>query len=64
MTNRYDTITITLDEPYREDDLEPFLTTLAQHEWVNGVEPGRVDNPALMKARRELGEELWEVLND
>ena len=64
MTARYDTITITLDEPYREDDLEPFLATLHQHEWVNGVKPGRVENHALMKARRELRDELWDVLFD
>ena len=64
MTDRHDTITITLDEPYREDDLEPLLTTLRQHQWVSGVEAGRVESHALAKSRHELRNELWDVLFD
>ena len=63
MTNRYDTLTVTFEEPIREDDLETWLDAIRLMDKVDMVEPGRIDGLAKEKAKRELRDELLELLS-
>jgi hypothetical protein len=62
MTNRYDTLTVILEEPIREDDLENWIKAITLMDKVISVETGRVDDIALKKAQRELKDELLDII--
>lgn len=65
MTDRYHTLTVVLDKEIREDDAEGLIQAIG---WMRGVlsVTGKVadldSHMAVERARRELGEKLWEIL--
>ena len=66
MTDRYNTLTVVLERDMRDDDAEALLSAIRQLRGVLSVSGG-VANPttyaAEERARRELGEKLWQVLH-
>lgn len=62
MTSRYDALTVTFEEPIREDDLQAWITAISLMDKVESVEPGRIDRIAKHKAKQELIEELFRVV--
>ena len=63
MTSRYDTLTVTFEEPIREDDLQVWIDAIRLMDKVESVEPGRVDDLAKHKAKRELRQELFGLVD-
>lgn len=65
MTDRYNTLTVVLEKDMRDDDAEVLLVAIRQLRGVLSV-TGNVADPAAYtaeeRARRELGEKLWQVL--
>lgn len=65
MTDRYDTFTVVLERPTRDDDAEPILTAIRMIRGVMQVVPhvaGHESYAAEERARRELGTKLLSVL--
>ena len=63
MTSRYEAITVTFEEPIREDDLQVWIDAIRLMDKVQAVEPGRVDRIEKLKAKRELRQELFKVVD-
>lgn len=63
MTSRYNTLTVTFEEPIREDHLQAWVDAIRLMDKVESVEPGRVEELAKHKAKRELQRELFELLD-
>lgn len=61
MSDRYDTITVTLEEPLREEYVERLCQSIRLLDGVVGVEPGRVESMALHTARMQLRHEAFEA---
>lgn len=65
MTDRYNYLTVVLEQDIRSDDAEPLIQAISMLRGVVKVEP-HVANPdnymAEERARRELGEKLWAIL--
>ena len=65
MTDRYHTLTVVLDKDMRDDDAEGLIQAIG---WMRGVLKctGKVadldSHMAEERARRELGQNLWEIL--
>lgn len=65
MTDRFFALTVLLDQDIREDDAEPIIAAIQMIKHVQKVEPHITDAgnwAAEERARRELGQKLWEVL--
>ena len=69
MTDRIRTLTVVLDQDYRDDDAEPILEAIRMVKCVAGVEP-HVSTPGAQmereiakdELRREIGEKIHELL--
>lgn len=65
MTDRYNALTVVLEQDIRSDDAEALIEAITCLRGVLKVTP-RVANPdehiAEMRVRQELGEKLWQVL--
>lgn len=64
MTSRYQSLTVTFDEPIREDDLETWIRAIYLLDKVVDVEPESIDNLAKHQAKRELRKELQDLLSE
>jgi len=62
MTSRYDTLTVTFKEPIREDDLENWIQAIYLMDKVESVEKDAVNDLEKHKAKRELQDDLWDML--
>lgn len=65
MTDRYNTLTVVLEKDIRDDDAEALLTAIRQLRGVLSVNGNVADLTAYMaeeRAKRELGDKLWQVL--
>ena len=65
MTDRYNTLTVVLEKDIRDDDAEALLTAIRQLRGVLSVSGNVADLTAYMaeeRAKRELGDKLWQVL--
>lgn len=65
MTDRYNAITVHLATDIRDDDAEAILTAIRMVKGVAKVEPLVADVSAAIgeeRARRQLVDQLWEVL--
>lgn len=65
MTDKYFALTVLLDQNIREDDAQPIIHAIQMIKHVQKVEPHVSDVDiwaATERARRELGQKLWEVL--
>ena len=65
MTDRYNTLTVVLEKDMRDDDAEALLAAIRQLRGVLGVSGNVADASAYMaeeRAKRELGDKLWQVL--
>lgn len=65
MTDRYHSLTVVLEKDIRDDDAESLLTAIKMIKGVMSVEPFISDVESHMaetRARRELGNKIWEVL--
>lgn len=65
MTDRYNTLTVVLEMDIREDDAEALLAAIRQLRGVLSVSGNVADPTTYMaeeRAKRELGEKLWQVL--
>lgn len=63
MTTRYDTLTVVFEESIREDDLQTWIDAITLMDKVQSVEPGTVNRIAKIKAKRELRDELRDVID-
>lgn len=65
MADRFHRLTVVLEDDIRSDDAEALLAAIRQLRGVLTVR-GNVPNPdfftAETRAKREIGEKLWEVL--
>lgn len=61
MSNRYDTITVTLEEPLNEEYVEELTRSIELLDGVVDAEPGRVSNMELHTARQQLKEDAYEA---
>lgn len=65
MTDRYNTLTVVLERDIRKDDAEALISAIQQLRGVLRV-AGNIADPAAYiaeeRAKREIGEKLWEVL--
>ena len=67
MTDRYHTLTVVLERDTRTDDAEALIAAIGQMRGVLKVSGVVADPAAYMakeRARRELGEKLWAVLEE
>ena len=65
MTDRHETITVTLDKRYRIDDLErTLLPAIAQFEMVAGVEAGNVDRIEKHTVKQQLEADIQQAIRD
>lgn len=65
MTDRYFALTVLLTKDTRSDDAEPIIEAIKMIKGVHTVEPHISDMDtwaAETRAKRELGQKLWEVL--
>lgn len=65
MSNRINTITVVLEKETREDDCERILEAIRMVRGVLSVEADVADSTdfmAIERARRELGQKMWEIL--
>ncbi len=65
MTDRYHSLTVVLEKDFRDDDAESILNAIEMIKGVLSVKPHISDcdsNMAEDRARRELGQKLWEIL--
>lgn len=65
MSDRINTLTIVLDQPYRDDDVEQIVNAIRMIKGVASVTANvqnMTDHVAYDNARRDLGNKLWEVL--
>lgn len=65
MTDRYNTLTVVLEKDMRDDGAEVLLAAIRQLRGVLSVSGNVADPAAYMaeeRAKRELGEKLWQVL--
>ena len=65
MTDRYNTLTVVLEKDMRDDDAEVLIAAIRQLRGILSVR-GNVADPsdymAQERAKRELGDKLWQVL--
>lgn len=65
MTDRFHSLTVVLEKDIRSDDAEGLIQAIRHMRGVLSV-TGRVSDPdshmAEERARRELGQKLWEIL--
>lgn len=68
MTDRYETLTVTLEDPIRSDDIEPLLHAIRLLDGVAGVEPGSEGQGEIHHAKQQLKHEIrqrgWSILDD
>ena len=65
MTDRYNSLVVTLEKPMRSDDAEFLINAIRMLKGVLKVKPGTdtsADYHAEQRVRHELGVKLWEVL--
>ncbi len=65
MTDRYHSLTVILEKDMRDDDAERMIEAIQMIKGVLDVKPVISDPTSWMaeeRARRELGEKLWNVL--
>lgn len=65
MADRYNTLTVVLEKDIRDDDAEALLSVIRQLRGVLSVSGNVADLTAHMaeeRAKRELGDKLWQVL--
>jgi hypothetical protein len=63
MTDRHETITVTLDKRYRIDDLErTLIPAIEQFEMVAGVEPGSVNQLEKHTVKMQLEGDLHRAI--
>lgn len=65
MTDRYNTLTVVLEKDVRDDDAETLLAAIRQLRGVLSASGNVTDPAAYMaeeRAKRELGDKLWQVL--
>lgn len=65
MSDRINALTVVLERDFRDDDCESILNAIRSIKGVASVEPNIVDSSdyvALQRARFELREKLWGVL--
>jgi len=66
MTDRFNSLTVVLENDIRDDDAEAILSAIRQIRGVLSVSGNVSDvstHVAQERARHELGERLWEVLH-
>jgi hypothetical protein len=67
MSDRYNCLTVVLEKDLKDEDAEPLIEAIKQFRGVLSVTPNVSDFPAHMaeeRARNELREKLWRVLNE
>lgn len=65
MTNRINRLTVVLETDVRDDDIQALVAAVGQFRGVASVDLNVADpasHTALMRARYELREKLWEAL--
>jgi len=65
MTDRFYALTVLLEKDIRSDDAEPLIEAIKMIKCVQDVKPHISDAETWMaeeRARRELGEKIWNVL--
>lgn len=65
MTDRYNALTVVLDQDIRDDDAEKLMQAILQLRGVISVDGNVVnigDYTAFQRARSDLAQKLWEVL--
>jgi len=62
--SRHDVITVTLEEPLNEEYVEKVCDGIEMFDAVTGADPGRTNNMELVQAKRQLRQEMWEVLKE
>jgi hypothetical protein len=65
MTDRFNTLTVTLEKDIRSDDAEALLSAIRQLRGVLSVAGNVADielHMAQERARHDLGQKLWQVL--
>lgn len=65
MTDRYNALTVVLEKDIRDDDAEALLDAIRQLRGVLSVSGNVTDltaHTAEERAKRELGDKLWQVL--
>lgn len=67
MTDRYNAFIVVLEKEIREDDAEKTIDAIKQIKGVSTVTghvSSMIDAIAATKAKRELSDKLWKVLED
>lgn len=65
MTDRYNALTVVLESNMRDDDADKLLTAIRQMRGVLEVRGNVADSDSYVaeqRAKRELGDKLWQVL--
>jgi hypothetical protein len=66
MSDRYNSLIVYLEKDLKDEDAEPLIEAIKQFRGVLGVQPNVSDmltHLAEERARRELIDKLWKVLN-
>lgn len=61
---RYDTITVTLEEPYNDEYVENLCHAIQLMDGVTHAEPGRVNKMALHTAKMQLQEDAFDAVRE
>jgi hypothetical protein len=67
MSDRYNYLTVILEQDLKDEDAEPLIEAIKQFRGVLSVTPNVSDTTALLaeeRARSKLTEKLWRVLRD
>jgi hypothetical protein len=67
MSDRYNYLTVILEHDLKDEDAEPLIAAIKQLRGVLTVTPNVRDPGSLLveqRARRELAEKLWQVLEE
>lgn len=62
--SKFDTITVTLDEPVHDEDIEHWLNAIRMLDNVADVEAGSVDDMEYQTARTRIRGEVYEALDE
>ena len=64
MTNRINTLTVVLEKPIKEDDVEGIIQAIEQIRGVLQVETSKIENENIIRMQEKfnLRKELWEIM--
>lgn len=64
MTTRYNTITVTLEESVRADDIQAWINAIRLMEGVADAEPGTPDGIEFYAAKRQVRDDVLNEVSD